>query len=345
VSSSARPWDQAGSKASVERPFEPDPALLARALFRLGELHGVDDLSLLRWVVERRMERPRSTVFSLRAVSSDGTSIGAFYKVVHRLSRAGVGPDGAWTESLRDGMARSQELTDRFVALAAAEGLGAPQVLAVDPGSLTVVSLAVPGRPLGKAWRRALTPGGRARALNIYRRIGRAVRLVEQCSPAGLEEDRRSLWRVFDYYQDWAPDVLPRPELDALHRRMEELYDQAISVSNAVIYAHGDLSPGNVLISGSELNLLDLQWPLRFRGYDLANLVYRMENEGGPRFPGWTVALKEGLLEGYGDPNIESQPSWQFTRLQWLLKLTVRPRVGLLRRRPSEALSEMRALL
>lgn len=326
------------SGASLDRPDAPDSALLSEALGRLAELDGLEDASSLGWRIERRMERRRSTVFFLRVLSSGRAPIPVFYKAIHRVPTADGVPDESWTESLRAGMARSREMTDRFLAVASPEGIGAPRVLAADPGRLAIVTLGVAGRPLGKAWRLV---AGQDRASRIFKRIGRAIRLMEGCSPAGLLEDRPSMWRVFDSYQKRVGEALAPEEVEALQRRLEELYRLAISDPEAIIYAHGDLSQGNVLVSGDRVNLVDLQWLPRLRGYDLANLVYRMENES-PRLGGWTARLHDELLAGYGDPDISNQPGWQFARLQWLVKLSLR------NGRPGQraaALAEIRASL
>lgn len=324
--------------AFVDRPAAPDQALLSRALGRLAELQAPGDDSVLGWSVDRRMERKRSTVFSLRVVLAGPRVVPVFYKVVHRVPTTDGVPDVLWTETLRAGMARSPNLTDRFLSVASPEHIGAPRVLAADPGRLAIVTLGVPGRPLGKAWRLV---AGWDRALRTFRRLGRAIRLVEEVSPAGLPADRPSAWRVFDSYQQRLEEALTFAEVKALHIRLEELYGLAASEANGTIYAHGDLSPGNVLVSGEEVHLLDLQWLPRLRGYDLANLVYRMDNES-PHLAGWTARLHEELLAGYGDPDISKQPGWQFTRLQWLVKLALRN--GRPRQRAA-ALAELRASL
>jgi hypothetical protein len=85
-----------------------------------------------------------------------------------------MGAGGSWT--------RSMDLERRLAGLLEGEGITFARALAVDPGTLTVVTLAVPGQALGKVWRFALPGPTRARTVQLLTVAGRAARLIEECT-------------------------------------------------------------------------------------------------------------------------------------------------------------------
>ncbi len=292
----------------------PDPRILEESLRSVVDLYGFDDSDRLRWIVSSPIKRQRSTLFSLR-VTSLARSVDAVYKVC----QPGWRPD-----LVQEGLRRSRRLTASLAALGKDETIRPAPVLAVDPSKLTIVTMVLPGRPIDRGIRQVTTSRWRGEGLGLFRRIGRAARLIEQSGrPSSTEfpEDR-----------EWSPSVSrdlemaarlfsPR-EVDILHAKLHELYQAAVKHSDRT-YSHGDLSRTNILVSTDGLGLIDFDWQVKLRGFDLASFMYRMEYETLVIRP-WVSRVSAALLEGYGDPDITSSPSWNFYRLARVLRRATR---------------------
>jgi hypothetical protein len=319
------------------RPSSPDPKVLWEALKSVAKISGLSDYRTLEWLVGERIERRSSTLFPLRMATPAGGAMRAFYKISH--------PRPHRVEAVRAGLARTQELSSSLMAPCDGEGIQPAPVLAADPGTLTVVTLALPGRPLGLTPRHVISRNRRQAALGIFRRIGKAIRLIELSGkPAvAMREDEqwgrtpRDLQRVEELFS-------PR-EAAALGRRLKELYVAAAEGEDEV-FSHGDMRHTNVLVSGEHIGLVDLQWQVRLRGFDLAYLAVRIEYETVAVRP-WTSALVAALVGGYGDPEIRSSPSWRFYRLRRLIRRATHPVRGLAKGRVTvqRARKELRAEL
>jgi tRNA A-37 threonylcarbamoyl transferase component Bud32 len=111
-----------------------------------------------------------------------------------------------------------------------------------------------------------------------------------------------------------------------------------------VTLAHGDLSPGNVIIMKEGTGLIDFMWIPQFRGFDLSRFIHRLRYTTTSYRP-WTSALTGAALEGYGDPDATTKPGWRFSEIQRLLatvqRLERKGEGG--RRSAGRALAEIRA--
>lgn len=309
------------ARSSVERPAAPDENLLTDAAKSLEEHYGFDTQ---QWEVSDRIDRPSSSLFRLRALSADG-AMGAYYKrsvpPPYRAERR-----QRWIDNIRSGLERSVELEARLAELVADEGIVFSRTLSVDPIDLAIVTLEVPGQPFGKPWRHILGSDRRGWAAEWLHRVGRAANLIEQCTVGRIEVEESQREAAIDRRIDRVGEVLTPDSAKRLRSRMEELDRLAHRGARATIYAHGDLSPTNIL-TGDQLGLIDFTWPIKVRGFDIAHLAFRLEYDTiAP--PSWTAMLTRSLMEGYGAPDLTEQPGWHLTRLVKLLKIVTDARMS-----------------
>ncbi len=127
---------------------------------------------------------------------------------------------------------------------------------------------------------------------------------------------------------------------------LTRLYEAALDRPNPVTYAHGDLSPGNVLLMPQGTGLIDFMWVPHLRGFDLARFIHRLRYSA-LSMDRWTSALIRATLDGYGDPAAADEPGWRFVQLQRSLRTVERRYYPLHRqRRPvRRALADVRAML
>lgn len=303
-----------------ERPAAPDPDLLRRAAASLAGPNGSFDPDGTSWEILGRIERPRSTLFLLRAHGVDlAVHTDAYYKVSHPPPYEGERRE-RWVATVRSGLVRSIELEQRLAALVAGEGITFARALAVDPDALAVVTLAVTGEAMGKAWRHALTRPARARAVEPLILAGRAARLIEQCTTDLVEPEGPSQSAVIDRRLARVDSILPPSTMQRLERRMAELESEMVGEPLPMVYCHGDFSSSNLLLDGDRIGLIDFTWPLRQRGFDLAHFAFRLEYDTA--IPAaLTAPLVAALVEGYGNPDVTGQPGYRFVRLSKLLKV------------------------
>jgi aminoglycoside phosphotransferase len=212
------------------------------------------------------------------------------------------------------------ELENRLASLVEGEGITFSRALAVDPGSLTVVTLAVPGDSYGKVWRHLIPGARRAAALETLRLVGRAARLIEDCSVDPIPVDQTSQRAAIDRRLQRVREVLSGPTLQGIEALMVDLTEEMSLSDRAMVYCHGDLSGSNVLVDGRRVGIIDFTWPLRQRGFDLAHFAFRIEYDS-PVTASLTSPLRDALLSGYGDPAATEQPGYKFVRLSKLLKV------------------------
>lgn len=302
------------------RPVSPDGQLLEEAGKRLSVLIGEALTSSVSWEVDARIDRPRSSVFPMRAKVADDRVLGmAFYKVM--LPSTSGGPDRHLirVDRARTGLARAMALEDRLAATIEGDPIAFSRALAVDPESLTSVTIGVPGEPLGGLIRHLLTPSRARDAAGWMELTGRAARAIESCTLGEVDdrEDERS--DLIDRRFERLEGFLPTETVDRLRLLVEGLYREALAAEQPLIYAHGDFSPTNLLVDEG-IGLIDFEWVPRLRVFDLANLVFRLEYETA--MPTRAVRpLVEAALSGYGDSMIVASPQWRFHRISNLLKV------------------------
>ena len=270
------------------------------------------------WEILDRIDRPRSSVFRIRAIDPPGPAVDAYYKV---YLPTGDDIDRERRErDARETIYRALELDQRLAELIRALPITFSQTLAADPGSLTHVTLGVDGTPFGKAWQHRLTPSRREAVLRSLGLVGQAAKLIEQCSPESIEIDEREIERMKLKRQGRMSRALAEPRLSTLDRRFRDLDETIQSDPRAFVYAHCDLSSSNVLLHEGGIGLIDFSWLRRLRGFDIARFAFRIEYE--TLFSrSWAEAMVEALLRGYGDPDLKLSPNWLALRLPWLLKV------------------------
>jgi tRNA A-37 threonylcarbamoyl transferase component Bud32 len=279
----------------------------------------------ISWVIGPRIDRPRSTIFLLRAIADSQVVGEAHYKSLYPPGFGGSVrfPDRA--HLLHEELARSADMTQRLFAIASKEGIRPARVLVTDPDTLTLITERIVGRAVGSSLHRAVTPRAKAAALSIASRIGKAVRLIEETSHGmRIEGPRLSMLAIGNQITTaHNRGILSRVESLRLQTLIEALYQLAKDTTGGLIYAHGDLTRTNILRTEGGIGLIDFSWRAQLRSYDLAKFTVLLESV--PYFRrGWTVSLVESLIEGYGDPEATLSPGWRLVRLQQQLRIAMR---------------------
>jgi len=327
------------------RPSAPDPDILAGATERAAAVLGWGNADI-RWRVAERIERARSTIFRLEAMAAPGRGAEVYYKVSH--SPIDTSPRRMrWEGTVSDGLARALLLDEKLAELIGREPIAFSRTLAADPGTLTLVTLALAGDPIGKVSRHVLSARRRDRLIEALAVAGHAARLIEECSPGSVLADRDTFSRAIDRRLERARLFLPEPTFEALERRMVSLDEEVLSDPGALVYAHGDFSSSNVLLRDDGIGLIDFTWPpgcaASTSPISHSGISYET---GAPR--SWTDSLVGSLLDGYGDPDLVGGSNWLAIRIPRLLKLIELgsgPRSSLHRRSAKRALAEIEELL
>lgn len=262
----------------------------------------------------RRLDRPRSTVFRIRAKAPGAEPVTLYQKkaIDGSIRRSALSPEDV--RNLQQGAA------DRLGTI----GIGVPEILYSDPRSALSVTLAVPGRPLERLLRPWWAAGNQGRLLTLLRTLGEGVRMIEEVGHGAGYEHQDELWTYIDQR------LAGSPVLDAERRRfrhvLEGLWDEASRQPGTFSYVHGDLSGSNVLVSGASLGLVDFGWPSRMRSYDLVKLAHRLEFGS---MSSWspTEDYVKALVQGYG-PDIRDTAAFRFSDLFQLLNRVGRPGSG-----------------
>ncbi|HWB89801.1 MAG TPA: hypothetical protein VG872_11430 [Acidimicrobiia bacterium] len=296
------------------RPEAPDPHLLEEALASLAVRSQLEPEGL-RWRLDERMERRRSTVFALTLESPAASAVAtAFYKAPFLPAEL---QDERRLSRLRDVVIRSQTLGDEFAERTADIGVAVNVVLAFDLSTFESVTLGLEGRPMGSPLRHLRSRAGRRDAVEACFRVGRAVSILEtlghdETTSADIAAARKTLRRKADR----ANSYLSSEEVTRLQVAMDRLLDEAVAGGMPV--AHGDLSPTNVLMMKGRTGIIDFIWARQVPGYDLARFVHRLRHSTLGWAP-WTERLVEATLHGYGNREILAHAGWRFAHMSNLL--------------------------
>lgn len=325
------------------RPDEPGAEVLDRARVALAERLAIDAESLA-WVVGERTDRKRSTLFHLTLRSTEKPVATAWYKVAYFPSDE---QDSRHLGRAREAMTRSEEMGRRFTSHVAGSGLALNETLAFEESTLEVVTLGLEGEPLGNPLRFAFTANGRASALTACAAVGQAVRIIETLPRPDSASELERIWRETERKIESVAPLLPQVDRLALEKALGDLFREASAHADSVVLAHGDLSPGNVIVmSGGGTGLIDFGWIPQLRGFDLSRFVHRLRYTT-PSLRRWTDSLTDAVLEGYGDPTATGHPGWRFSEIQRLLatiqRLERKGEGG--RRSAGRALDEIRAAI
>jgi tRNA A-37 threonylcarbamoyl transferase component Bud32 len=287
-------------------------AVLQEALHSAASLCGVTTYRNERWSVGREIKRARAVLYPLFVTFESGPSIAAFYKV--------YSAPYSWT---KEGLAHAQALDSTLAQACSREGITPARVLATAPEEFILVTHAVPGRALGPTYHQIVGKKRREHALHTYRKIGRAIGLIEDLGQPEAAMDLGQQWRSIAMDLKRLSAYLWGPEIKALRAQLKEMLDAAVA-STSLVYCHGDLNQANIRLSRNGLGLIDFGWTINLQGHDLAYFVNKIEHEAVIVRP-WTSALVSALLEGYGEPQFTSSPSWSFYRRRYLVRRASRP--------------------
>jgi len=279
--------------------------LLHEGLQSYARSIGIIDTDQVRWQIGRSLERPYSSVYHVNAALGAGSSVVCYLKTFR------VPPDRPDMERrLRDRVLRSRWLAEH---VGKPSVVAVPPILASDPDQLAIVFLAVEGEPLGKAWN-YLVRGRIRSAREQFLRVGRAIREIESLS---LQEAEPSSYLDRPNVREAIMDALPYLEDGDAHRmleRVDELYHLFARKESQSYFSHGDVNHSNVLLDRDHVYLIDFDLSSRPVTFDLSLFLLRLELER-PAFRPWSDAIATWTAEGYGAPDIRSDPAFALVRL------------------------------
>jgi hypothetical protein len=325
------------------RPDQPGEEVLARARAALAERLSLDPGDL-QWEVGDRTDRKRSTLFHLSLRSSVGQVATAWYKVAYFPPQE---QDSRHLGRAREALIRSEEMGRRFMGQTGGADIALNETLAVDENTLEGVTLGLEGEPLGNPLRLSFSPKGRSSALTACSAVGKAVAILETLPRPDPAAALDRIWKETERKIESVAPLLPGGDRVNLEKKVADLFREASAGIDAVVLAHGDLSPGNVIVMDNGVTgLIDFGWIAQLRGFDLSRFVHRLRYTT-PSLRRWTDALMQSVLEGYGDPGATDRPGWRFSEMQRLLatiqRLERKGEGG--RRSAGRALEEIRAAI
>ena len=229
-------------------------------------------------------------------------------------------------------------VTERIHRLVAGrEGLRAVRPIACFPDDLTVITEEAHGQLLGRVLKRsAWLSGGRAvdNLCTALERVGQWLKVVQTMDgPPG----RFSLDDMRDYLDVRLVRLRKARALSGRERRaiLDYFDEQRSKVAEADLMEvpiHGDLCPGNVLVMGSEITVLDLAMTRPGSMYtDLTHMYTHIESDRTRR---WTSQHKverllQATLRGFDHGLTPSRPLFALNVLQHLVckvaKFATRP--------------------
>jgi aminoglycoside phosphotransferase (APT) family kinase protein len=160
--------------------------------------------------------------------------------------------------------------------------------------------------------------------------VGHMVRRVHELSledlPAAYPVPSPSTfpWWDFDAMVAEVRDAVDAPALDAIEREIEAHRDWTSLVATDAVVCHGDVHPGNLLMTGSGPVLLD--WDLLCHahpGWDHAMLLTLADRWGGD------PSVYPAFAEGYGRSLAQDHAAATFGRLRNVAATLMRVRAAI----------------
>jgi hypothetical protein len=239
--------------------------VVASAIERLRVLDPESTSFQGQWTFHRT-ERARSTIYRIE----DGNGSTLYYKQLHseHPEQGHEKPD-----SLASRLARSQDLSDRLIEITRGSKIYVAPVLAVDEEHLTIVTLGLAGRELGRGvgvWG-AFDRRGSSKRVRL---LGQACALIdtvgeESKDPVDLDAIDSILSRRLQVAE------LSDVEFRRVRKFVMSLAERCVD-RGASAYVHGDLSASNVLRTDRGVGLIDFSWRIHFRGFDAGVLNLRL---------------------------------------------------------------------
>ncbi|HEY6635207.1 MAG TPA: phosphotransferase [Acidimicrobiia bacterium] len=261
----------------------------------------------------------RSTVWLLDVSDADGHSTQIYFKRIK--PRTESRKFDVVLDELRDTLTVAEPLEGRLAERLDPGEIQIGRTVVADPETLEQVTLAVPGRPLGRLWRRALLPANREQTREAMRLVGNACQVIEDVGRFdGPLPERLVGETVVERRIARVAGGLDRGAREKLTALMTELQAAAMDAPDPVYRAHGDLNASNVLIREGGVSLIDFAWLPRLRLTDLAHFAYRLEYESGSPSD-FAVSLAGDLVDGYGQGDVTADPAWRFLRYSKLLRV------------------------
>lgn len=318
--------------------WEFEQELLDDAILKLEWTQGLVRPVRVQW--GQGFQSRTSTIVPVLFIDASGTRVNGFYKRLHLLPQAHPDPRPSNYARLTLGL----EVSHRYGEMIRSSGIRIDEVLAADAERGLVVTMEVPGRPMGRAIKWALTYQRRRQIIDAMRRLGQAVSELEVLAEGhGIPDDDLE-WRPLELSLERLKGWLPDREIAATETIMGRLYDSARTPRVGTTFSHGDLSSSNILI-GEELGIIDFGWVPRIRGYDLATYSYRLDYET-PGQQRWVEHLKDAIFDTYDCAETVDSPSWTFVRLRRILGMVAKYRFDLRHRwRVVRGLEEVRLSL
>jgi hypothetical protein len=253
-----------------------------------------------------------------------GDSISYAYVKVFKLEEDS--PDGL--ERMRKRVARDYAATERaYRGLLAHDGLSAVRPIAFFPEDLAIVTEEATGISLDEVLRRSAiwrAKGERLERLKrVFARIGRWVKAFQTIGEPGKQISLDDMRQYLDVRLVKLVNVNSASFDESDRRRALHFFDATrgeIKEGDLVeVLIHADLSPGNILVDGERITVLDFAMAKTGPVYhDLTHLFIHIERlKAKP----WlrldvTTALQNTLLQGFA-PSIESgQPLFKLLLLQ-----------------------------
>lgn len=216
-------------------------------------------LAPAQWQVET-VRRRRSIVSRL---THEHTGATIYYKQL-LPSVQGVSGSG---DSLHSRLRRTAVLTAEAARRFSGTAVSVPDVLAVDPQKLIIVTKGVAGALLKRGpFTRELI-----RSRDVYAPLlGWACAVIEQVGgKASFSTELDGIQRMVDRRLELAE--IGTPEAAAIRKAIEVAAGRSLDA-----YCHGDLSRSNILLAPSRAAIIDFGWSVRPRGYDVGLLSYRV---------------------------------------------------------------------
>ena len=283
----------------------PGHSLVRPGLETYCQSRGLAVPAEIPWFVVEHMDREMSTVTRIRADLLGGHVIDCFLKTFRPVERV------AMSRRVRERIERAPWLFEAAAASPRFAGFGVPEVLSWDADLLSLMTLALPGRPLGKAWTHVLRP---SRARRLFGAVGGAMSALEGLSAGTTGPDEYLRDESIRKAIDALVLHLPRERAAGARAAFESVHRSFQADPGPSYYCHGDVNHSNVLVDGNVVNLIDFDLSPRPVGFDVAMFLMRLELER-PTVPAWTRVVSNHVLAGYGNPDVIRSPAYQLIRL------------------------------